>query len=164
MLSSSIPYALLYIWDADKTQYEQKWVTGWLKDGIAYYEEQFPGQLKASYEGVRGYIYSTLPDNNMKSVQRREKMFYSPTAVNVYRVTEIPDVYAELMRYEQVGLFRLQRFEDASEEKQTELIDRIAEYITREQLHNLDNDHSRFMERYFTQAWEKAMSKGTRDD
>ena len=47
-LSSSIPYVLLYIWDAGKTSYSKKWVTGWIRDGIAHYEEQFPGQLNLS--------------------------------------------------------------------------------------------------------------------
>ena len=155
-LSSNIPYVLFYIWDAEKTKYSKKWVTGWLKDGIAYYEEQFPGQLKAFYTGVRGYIYSTLRNENMEFVQQREDMLYSSAPVSVYRTKEIPDVYQELMRYEREGLFRVYRFEEAPPEKQAELIDRIASYIKMNGLHKQDNEQARFMKRYFVHAWQKA--------
>lgn len=158
-LSSNIPYALLYIWDAAKTKCSKKWVTGWLKGGTAYYEEQFPGQLKAFYAGARGYIYSVLQSENMESVQQREDMFYSGTPVSVYRAKEIPDVYQELMRYEREGLFRVYRFEEAPPEKQAELVDRIASYIKMSCLHKQDNEQTRFMKRYFVHAWKKATEK-----
>lgn len=78
-------------------QSSQKWVTGWLKDGVAYYEEQFPGQLKAFYEGVHGYVYSVLRGDEIQSVPQRDDLFYSNTPLNVHCVTEIPDVYQELL-------------------------------------------------------------------
>lgn len=158
-LSSCIPYVLLYIWDAEKTQSSQKWVTGWLKDGVAYYEEQFPGQLKAFYEGVHGYVYSVLRGDEIQSVPQREDLFYSNTPLNVHCVTEIPDVYQELLLYEREGLFHVFRFEDAAAEKQEELIDRIATYIAKDKLIEQDGEQSHFMQRYFVQAWEKAKAK-----
>lgn len=155
-LSSSIPYVLLYIWDSEKMQSSRKHVTGWLKDGVAYYEEQFPGQLKAFYEGVRGYVYSVAQSDNVQIVQQREGMFYSESPVNVYRVTEIPDVYQELLRYEREGLFRVFRYEDATAEKQTELTERIATFIAKDGMIDRDDEQSRFMKRYFADAWEQA--------
>ena len=155
-LSSSVPYVLLYIWDSEKTRYSQKWVTGWLKDGVAYYEEQFPGQLKAFYEGVRGYVYSVAQSDNVQIVQQREGMFYSELPVSVYCTTEIPDVYQELLWYEREGLFRVFRYEDATAEKQTELTERIASFIARDGMIDRDDEQSRFMKRYFADAWEKA--------
>lgn len=44
-LTGNIPYALIYIWDAKHTGYDRTYVTGWLRDGIASYEEQFPDQF-----------------------------------------------------------------------------------------------------------------------
>ena len=157
-LSSSIPYVLLYIWDSEKTQSSRKYVTGWLKDGVAYYEEQFPGQLKAFYEGVRGYVYSAVQKDDMQFVQQREGMFYSELPVKVCRVTEIPDVYQELLRYEREGLFRVFRYEEASAEKQTELTERIATFIAKNGMIDRDDEQSRFMKRYFADAWEKAQA------
>lgn len=157
-LSSSVPYVLLYIWDSEKTRYSRKYVTGWLKDGVAYYEEQFPGQLKAFYEGVRGYVYSVAQSDNVQIVQQREGMFYSELPVKVCRVTEIPDVYQELLRYEREGLFRVFRYEEASAEKQTELTERIATFIAKDGMIDRDDEQSRFMKRYFAYAWEKAQA------
>ena len=155
-LSSSVPYVLLYIWDSEKTRYSQKWVTGWLKDGVAYYEEQFPGQLKAFYEGVRGYVYSVAQCDNVQIVQQREGMFYSELPVKVCRVTEIPDVYQELLRYEREGLFHVFRYEEATAEKQTELTERIATFIAEDGMIDRNDEQSRFMKRYFADAWKKA--------
>ena len=156
-LSSSIPYILLYIWDAEKTGSSRKWVTAWLENGVAHYEEQFPGQLRAFYEGVQGYVYSTLPGEGMQSVQNREGMFFSTEPVDVYRVTDVRDVYRELLRYEKEGSFKLHRFEDAPPEKQAELTERIAAYIKESGLPTQDSEHAHFMERYFTDAWKVAM-------
>ena len=155
-MSSSVPYVLLYIWDSVKTQSSRKYVTGWLKDGVAYYEEQFPGQLKAFYEGVRGYVYSVAQSDNVQIVQQREGMFYSELPVSVYCTTEIPDVYQELLRYEREGLFRVFRYEEASAEKQTELTERIATFIAKDGMIDRDDEQSRFMKRYFADAWEQA--------
>lgn len=155
-LSSNIPYVLLYIWSAEKTQYPQKWVTGWLKGGIAYYEEQFPGQLKAFYEGVPGYIYGVRRSEAIQSVPQREEMFYSKTSMPVYRATEIPDVYQALLRYEQQGLFRILRYADAPAERQEALVDKIAAYVMEHNLLRQRNAQSCFMKRYFVQAWNRA--------
>ena len=155
-LSSNLPYVLFYIWDTEKTGSSRKWVTAWLKDGIAYYEEQFPGQLRAFYEGVRGYVYSVLPGDSVRSMSQREDLFYSCDPVKVYRTQEIPDVYQMILQYEREGKFKLLRFEESSPEKQVELIDRIATYIRGSKLTEQDNEHSRFMKRYFVDAWRKA--------
>ena len=158
-LSSHLPYVLFYIWDTEKTGSSRKWVTAWLKDGVAYYEEQFPGQLKAFYEGVRGYVYSVLPDDRVQSMPQREDLFYSIDPMKVYRTQEIPDVYQALLQYEREGKFKLLRFEAASPEKQNELIDRIATYIHESKLAEQDNEHSRFMKKYFKDAWKKAQKQ-----
>ena len=155
-LSSHLPYALFYIWDAEKTGSSRKWVTGWLRGGVACYEEQFPGQLRAFYEGVRGYVYSVLPDDRVRPMPQREDLFYSRDPVKVYRTQEIPDVYQALLQYEREGKFKLLRFEDATREKQDELTDRIASYIRESKLPEQDSEHSRFMRKYFVDAWARA--------
>lgn len=155
-LSSGLPYVLFYIWDAEKTGSSRKWVTGWLKDGVAYYEEQFPGQLRAFYEGAHGYIYSILPSESIQPMPQREGLFFSGESVKVYRTQEIPDVYQALLQYEHEGKFKLLRFEDAAPAKQEELIARIASYIRENKLTEQDSEHSRFMQKYFVDAWRRA--------
>lgn len=36
-LTDNIPYALFYIWDGGHNNYTRKFVTGWIKNKIAYY-------------------------------------------------------------------------------------------------------------------------------
>ena len=158
-LSSALPYVLFYIWDAEKTGSSRKWVTGWLKDGVACYEEQFPGQLRAFYEGVRGYVYSVLHCDSVQQMPQREDLFYSSDPVKVYRTQEIPDVYQALLQYEREGKFKLLRFEDATPEKQEELIDRIATYIRESKLPEQDGEHSRFMKKHFVDAWKRVQGR-----
>ena len=54
-LTDCVPYALFYIWDGARLGSGRKHVTGSVRQGRAWYEEQFPGQLEAFYEGASGW-------------------------------------------------------------------------------------------------------------
>lgn len=82
-LTGSIPYALVYIWDQKKTGINQKWITCGLKNGIIYYEEQFPDQLRAFYEGVEGYLYTVEISDSFRPISNRENMYFSLDPVPV---------------------------------------------------------------------------------
>lgn len=75
--TTNIPYALFFIWDEAITGYSGKHVTGWIKNGIAFYEEQFPNQLKAFYQGATGFLYRLEETEELKKVTNREDMYYS---------------------------------------------------------------------------------------
>ena len=156
-LSGSIPYALVYIWDSQKTNYSRKHVTCALKEGIVHYEEMFPDQLKAFYENVSGYLYCAEQTDNMKRMpETHEDMFYSTTPVKIEKAIFIPDVYKEILRYEEEGLFRIFRFNDATKEAQDERIDRTPKWIGMCNLLEADNEQAHFMKYYCRQAWELA--------
>lgn len=157
-LTDNIPYAIVYIWSQEKTGYS-KWVTSWLKDGVAYYEEQFPDQLKAFYEGVSGYLYCLSKSDSILSMQGREGLFYSTESVSVEKSVYIEDVYNELLKYEKQGKFKLYRFSEATKEKQEDLTDRIASVIKRDGLHDAAEDKNGFFKKYFSEAWEKSLKK-----
>lgn len=154
-LSGSPVYALLYLWDQKKTGRAEKWVTGWLKNGVTYYEEQFPGQLRAFYSGVRGWVYCVDSDE-WERVGGREDMALSREAVPVRKAIMVDDVYELLIRHQAEGRFRLLRFEDASAQKQEELTERVTSYIRQKDLHSRDDEESGFFRRYFSRAWERA--------
>lgn len=156
-LSGSIPYALVYIWDSKKTNYSRKHVTCALKEGIVHYEEMFPEQLKAFYEGVSGYLYCVECTDAMKRMPKtHEDMFYSTSPVKVEKTIFIPDVYKEILCYEQEGLFRIFRFNDATKEVQNERIERTAKVIEMSNLLEADNEQALFMKHYCKQAWDLA--------
>ena len=158
-LSGSIPYALVYIWSEAKTGTARKWVTSWIRDGIVYYEEQFPDQLRTFYEGVSGYIYCVGESQEIFSMPGREALYYSLNPVRVQSIMPVDDVYQELLRYEQEGKFRLIRFAEMSEERQNELTDRIVTVIKQENLLRAETEHAAFIRRHFTRAWENAMAE-----
>lgn len=155
-LSGSIPYALVYIWNQKKTGTRQKWVTCWLKNGIVYYEEQFPGQLRAFYEGTAGYLYTVQKSDLFHSVSNRELMYFSSESVSVETEIYIPDVYKELCRFQKQGKFKLLKFEEASPQRQAALIQTVADCIRDTHALHGDHEESHFFKNYFKAAWQKA--------
>jgi len=154
-LSGNFTYALLYLWDGEKTGRSKKWVTGWVKNDVTYYEEQFPGQLKAFYSGVRGYVYCVDTDT-AEPVADRERMALLRGQVPVHKMIEVEDVYGLLMAQEAEGRFRPLRFAERTAEEQRELVSRVAEHIRQQGLIGRDDAESRFFMRYFSQAWAEA--------
>lgn len=155
-LTENIPYALVYIWDSEKTGTSQKWVTCGLKNGTPVYEEQFPDQLKAFYKGASGSLYCVENSTSISPMPNREEMYYSTQAVPVAKNIVVPDVYQELLRCEREGKITILRYRDASPEKQAELTDRIVSIIHRDGLLDKESDMAAFIRRYFVLAWQKA--------
>ena len=155
-LTGSIPYALVYIWDQQKTGTNQKWVTCGLKNRIVYYEEQFPDQLRAFYEGVEGYLYTVEKSDSISPVSNRENMYFSSDPVPVKNKVYIPDVYQELCKFQEQGTVRLLKYADAAPKKQEELIQTVANYIRDADLICKNSDESNFFRKYFKLAWRSA--------
>lgn len=153
-LTDNVPYALFYVWDEGLTGSPVKHVTGWVKDGAAHYEEQFPHQLERFYRGAQGWLYRT-PKGDAQAVEGREGLFYAEGDAPV-EAEHIPDVYEALLRHEAAGRLRVLRFVEQTRERQEELIGLIAEAIVRADFYREDEVQRAFMQKYFTQAWEKA--------
>ena len=155
-LTDHIPYALYYIWDAARNGGTGKHVTGWVKNDIAYYEEQFPDQLQTFYQGVSGYLYCIAESPDIKAVENRPHMFYCTADAPVAKAIPIANVYEELLKYEAEGQFVALRYLQQSPERQSELIDLIAKAILRDGFYAEDAQQRAFMKKYFSQAWQKA--------
>lgn len=155
-LTDHVPYALFYIWDAAHTGTQSKHVTGWTKDGIAFYEEQFPDQLRTFYQGVSGYLYYVNETPCIQSMQDRQNIFYSTEDMPIVKKEWIPDIYDALQEYERVGLLKVLRYSEQSKERQKELTEMIAVAIRRNNFFEQDKEYQAFMQRYFAEAWEYA--------
>lgn len=153
-LTDSIPYALLYIWDEGRTGSPVKHVTGWVKDGAAHYEEQFPHQLRRFYEGVSGWLYRT-PRGDARAVEGREGLLYLEGDAPV-EAEYVPDVYRALLGHEAAGRLRVLRFTEQTPARQDELTGLIAQVIVQAGFYRGDGVQERFMKTYFPQAWERA--------
>ena len=155
-LTDNIPYALLYLWDAEHNGCNAKHVTGWTKNDIAYYEEQFPDQLKTFYQGVSGYLYCVSDNADIRTVESRSNMFYSTMDTTVTETIYIPDVYEELLKYEAEGKFVVLRNNEQLTERQSELVDLIVKDIIHAKYYAENEQKQAFMKKYFSKSWEKA--------
>lgn len=160
-LTISIPYALFYIWDSACTGYSGKHVTGSIRNGVAIYEEQFPDQLKTFYQGVSGYLYRIPFTGEAQAMKDRDGLFFHPGNAAVAGAEFIPDVYAELLKYEASVQLKVLRFTEQSSERQEELTSLIAEAIRCSSFFENDDEHRSFMMKHFALAWRKAHEQQT---
>ncbi len=154
-LTTNIPYALVYIWDSEKTGSSAKWVTCGIRDGVTFYEEQFPNQLRAFYQGVSGYLY-VVEDTEPTPVTDRECMYVSQKPLHVSQMIPIRDIYDELLRHEREGSIQIRRFTEQPQKMQEKLTNRIVMYIQQKQLLHADSEEAYFIQKYFTEAWSLA--------
>ncbi|MBQ9132980.1 MAG: hypothetical protein IJX64_00455 [Clostridia bacterium] len=155
-LTNNIPYSLFYIWDETHIGFRGKHITAWIKNGITYYEEQFPEQLKTFYKGAAGYLYCIAKHSECFPVKEREGMFFSSVDTEVEKAIYIPDVYEELMRYEMIGKLKVLRYNDQTKQRQNELTDIIAASIIKRDFYKNNPPRAMFMKKYFQKAWKKA--------
>lgn len=155
-LTDHVPYALLYVWDEQHNGRAGKYVTGWIKDGIAYYEEQFPNQLQTFYQGVQGYLYTVEAGDAVQPMADRESLYYAKEQTPVTSVEVIPDVYEELLQYEAAGSFKVLRYLEQTSQRQNELTDMIAEAIRRSNFYHDDENEMHFMKKHFPLSWQRA--------
>lgn len=159
-LTENRAYALFYIWDAEHNIKEGKHVTAWIRDGMVYYEEQFPEQLPTFYKGVSGYVYYVEGGESFRPVKDHESMWYDTKDADVVKVDYIADVYEELCRYERQGKLKVVRYNEVSASRIEMLYTHFAEEIvSKNLLHTPDTANARFFQTYYKRAWELAAEK-----
>lgn len=159
-LTDCRPYALLYIWDSNRNIKQGKHVTGWIKDGIVYYEEQFPNQLKTFYDGVGGYLYVVNDTALCAPVNDRESMWFSLNNIKIDDAEYIPNVYDELYKCINTGVLKVIRFEEITNERINSLYECIEKSILSKRLLETPNDNDAlFYQKFFYKAWEIAKNK-----
>ena len=161
-LTDSYPYSLFYIWDSEHNLKKGKHVTAWIRDGIVYYEEQFPRQLEAFYKGVKGYVYVVEDSDEFAEVDERESMWYSEKEACIASVELIEDVYDEIMKCSADGRIKIIPFEEVPAQKIKELHERMASGIVRRGLLRTEKDpEAEFYKRFFPKAWMMAHNEVT---
>ena len=161
-LTDCAPYALFYIWDEQKHGGAGKHVTAWIKDGIAHYEEQFPDQLQAFYQGVSGWLYTAEESCRAQLMPGRQNLYYVPGMVKVCAAEFVPDVYERLLEYEQAGMLAVRRFREQTRERQAELTAMMTTAVVRSGFFAGDPVQRAFMRKYFMQAWQQAVQDNIR--
>lgn len=154
-LTANRAYSLFYIWDAQHNNRNNKYVTCGLKDGVVQYHEQFPNQLYSFYNGVSGYIYSVIKDETFIKGSESD-MWINKNPVPVRKIEFIPNVYDEILKYEQAGKVEIRRYHSLSVEDKNRFIDMTVNYITDKKLMLSPNsEESKFISKHFVEAWKK---------
>ncbi len=163
-LTANPVYALFYIWDAEHNKRTGKYVTCFIKNGKVYYEEQFPDQLKAFYQGVSGYLYYIPHTEDFARVENREDMWYSEKDAGIAEVRYIPDVYEELMKCEKEGKFEVISYEKVSPERIRDLYEYMAQKLVNNGIvKQPDCEEAVFYQTYFAPVWRMAQERAERD-
>ncbi len=155
-LTDSIPYALFYIWDSVHNGSSGKYVTGGFRDGHAFYEEQFPDQLRTFYQGVSGYLYRIQRTEAAQAMKNRNGLFWQEDNAAVADMLYIPDVYAELLKYEAAGQLKVLRFNEQTDARKAELTGMIATAIRQSNFFADNTEQQQFMQKHFPAAWRQA--------
>lgn len=155
-MTTNRAYALFYIWDAERNRRKNKWVTSWIKNGIASYHEQFPNQLKSFYDNVRGFIYYCSKNNDwVQASNPNTWMCNHDVAIEGFEKVE--NVYEEILKYEAEGKVRILRFETMTSVEQEKTVQMMADFIIEKNylLYPHEGDAA-FLKSYNKLAWERA--------
>ncbi len=157
-LTDNVPYALFYIWDSKHNKKSEKHVTAWIKNGITYYEEQFPNQMKTFYDGVKGYLYSVDCKDNCVPVADRGSMYSCESEISVDNVEVIENIYEALMEFEAKGELKVICFEDVPKERIEDLYNHMTERLVKNKVtENPDTEEAIFYQEYFKSVWDSAV-------
>ncbi len=159
-LTANPAYALFYIWDAEHNKRTGKYVTCFIKNGKIYYEEQFPGQLKAFYQGVSGYLYCIHHTEDFARVEGWEDMWYSRKDAEIAEARYISDVYEELLKYEREGKLEVISYEKVAPERIKDLYEYIAQKLVNNGIVKQPNcEEAVFYRTYFEPVWRMALER-----
>ena len=157
-LTSNYAYSLFYIWDSIKNHRSKKYITVYIKNGIVFYEEQFPNQFYEFYNNVEGYVYYVeKSDTFIKGDE--ESFFISNNDVNVIKHDYINNVYKKILEYVERGSVKILYFNEQSEEQQNHLIEMTVHTILKKSLIGSNTEDELFFKKYFMKAYSRAQER-----
>ncbi|HBL84510.1 MAG: hypothetical protein A2Y17_06410 [Clostridiales bacterium GWF2_38_85] len=119
-LTQSRAYALFYIRDLDVN-----YVTcDMTKEGYVRYYERFSEQLKTLYRDRSGYLYKCVDNGGFEQTPTRN-VWVSKNPVIIESVEFIPDVYKEILKYEETGDIKVIRYEILTDEEKQDVYEMI---------------------------------------
>ena len=127
---------------------EENFVTLGLRDGIQYYFERFPDQLRVMYEGKEGFIYRPVSAGTLEHT--RDHTWESHADVPVVLHEHIADVYGEILREEKSGNVIIHRYEEIDPAEQKDHANRMRDYIQ----NNPKLTYRDFVIEHFSPLWD----------
>lgn len=152
-LTPNRAYALFYIRDLD-VNYVTCGVTA---DGFIRYDERFPEQLRTVYKGKSGYLYHCAVGDGLEETSTRD-VWVSHSPVPVGYTEFIPDVYEEILKYEETGQVKVMRYETLTAEQKQDVRDMILHSVYKYISKKTISKKAAFYKEHFQAEWNYALS------
>ena len=117
------------------------------KDGKQHYFERFPDQLRTLYNGKRGYLYLLESTDGLS--RGKGHSWESETDVPVCQCEIVDDVYAEILKEEQLGSIVIHRYSEIDPAEQKQAANDIKEYNETE-----SEEMKKFYIEHFSSLWD----------
>ncbi len=127
---------------------EENFVTmGPCKDGKQHYIERFPDQLRTLYSGRCGYLYRLESTDGLR--RGKGHSWESETDVPVSQCEVVDDVYAEILKEEQLGNIVIHRYSEIDPAEQRQAANSIKKHMEAE-----SEEMKRFYAEHFSALWD----------
>ena len=126
--SSKMENVLIYLANPVKKFYEQKYgksnqifqkfaTYGFNKEKLLTIDEYYPNALEENFGDVSGYIYEIEADPNNLCKNKIPFVYSTNQPQKVVKSTYVPNALDLVLKFEQKGLIKINRFETLSEKK-----------------------------------------------
>lgn len=126
--SSKMENVLIYLANPVKKFYEQKYgksnqifqkfaTYGFNKEKLLTIDEYYPNALEENFGDVSGYIYVIEADPNSLCENKIPFVYSTNQPQKVVKSTYVPNAFDLVLKFEQKGLIKINRFETLSEKK-----------------------------------------------
>ena len=126
--SSKMENVLIYLANPVKKFYEQKYgksnqifqkfaTYGFNKEKLLTIDEYYPNALEENFGDVSGYIYEIEADPNSLCENKIPFVYSTNQPQKVVKSTYVPNALDLVLKFEQKGLIKINRFETLSEQK-----------------------------------------------
>lgn len=126
--SSKMENVLIYLANPVKKFYEQKYgksnqifqkfaTYGFNKEKLLTIDEYYPNALEENFGDVSGYIYEIEADPNSLCENKIPFVYSTNQQQKVVKSTYVPNALDLVLKFEQKGLIKINRFETLSEKK-----------------------------------------------
>lgn len=126
--SSKMENVLIYLANPVKKFYEQKYgksnqifqkfaTYGFNKEKLLTIDEYYPNALEENFGDVSGYIYEIEADPNSLCENKIPFVYSTNQTQKVVKSTYVPNALDLVLKFEQKGLIKINRFETLSEKK-----------------------------------------------
>lgn len=126
--SSKMENVLIYLANPVKKFYEQKYgksnqifqkfaTYGFNKEKLLTIDEYYPNALEENFGDVSGYIYEIEADPNSLCENKIPFVYSTNQPQKVVKSTYVPNALDLVLKFEQKGLIKINRFETLSEKK-----------------------------------------------